>query len=107
MQILQHNHNNYEANCQGLKKPGSDEKASYSIIAIMKPTCPYCQKAERSVKAGFNPGGSQHYRCQTCQRYFTPKPDPQGYDMSLYHQALKLYLEGCVGYFSHPSSKLF
>ena len=60
----------------------------------MKPTCPYCHQFERSVKAGRNPGGSQRYRCQTCQRYFTPKPNPRGYDPALHEQALKLYLEG-------------
>ena len=60
----------------------------------MKPTCPYCEQNDRSVKAGFNPGGSQRYRCQTCRRYFTPQPDPQGYDPALHEQALKLYLEG-------------
>lgn len=56
--------------------------------------CPYCQQVQGVIKAGFNPGGSQRYRCKSCQRYFTPKPDPQGYDQALHQQALKLYLEG-------------
>ena len=58
------------------------------------PSCPHCQQPERVIKAGFNPGGSQRYRCRTCQRYFTPQPDPRGYDLALHQQALKLYLEG-------------
>lgn len=56
--------------------------------------CLYCQHDQRVIKAGFNPGGSQRYRCKSCQRYFTPNPDPQGYDQALHHQALKLYVEG-------------
>src|SRR3954468_13933727 len=57
-------------------------------------SCPYCQQTQALIKAGFNPGGSQRYRCKTCQRYFTPNPDPQGYEQTLHQQALKLYLAG-------------
>lgn len=33
-------------------------------------------------------------RCEQCQRYFTPHPNPNGYDISLREQAIGLYLEG-------------
>jgi len=33
-------------------------------------------------------------RCETCKRYFTPAPKPNGYDQALKEQALRLYLEG-------------
>jgi transposase-like protein len=57
-------------------------------------TCPYCQAAERQVKAGFNRTGSQRYQCQICRRAYTPQPLPLGYDDKTREQALKLYLEG-------------
>jgi len=61
---------------------------------MIKGLCPSCQQNRGAIKAGFNPGGSQRYWCKTCQRYFTPEPNPQGYDPALHQQALKLYLEG-------------
>ncbi len=33
-------------------------------------------------------------RCEACERYFTPEPKPNGYDLTLREQALKLCLEG-------------
>lgn len=59
-----------------------------------KPNCPHCQHNEKVVKAGFNPGGSQRYRCHHCRKYFTANPSPRGLEPALQKQALKLYLEG-------------
>jgi transposase-like protein len=57
-------------------------------------SCPYCQRTERQVKAGFNDSGSQRYLCQVCQRKYTPKPKRQGYDDATRRQALCLYADG-------------
>jgi transposase-like protein len=59
-----------------------------------KPNCPNCKTNNRVQKAGFNRGGSQRFRCEQCQRYFTPQPKPMGYDEQLREQAVRLYLEG-------------
>ncbi|HEU5200397.1 MAG TPA: helix-turn-helix domain-containing protein [Ktedonobacterales bacterium] len=61
---------------------------------MKQPNCPSCQQDQYVIKCGLNRTGSQRYRCQTCQRYFTPDPKPEGYDLALRTQALKLYLEG-------------
>ena len=61
---------------------------------MLQPICPHCQQNQKVVKAGFNPGGSQRFRCHNCQKYFTPQPRPRGLDPALPQQALKLYLEG-------------
>jgi transposase-like protein len=58
------------------------------------PTCPSCQQDQYVIKSGLNRTGSQRYRCQSCRRYFTPDPKPEGYEPSVRTQALKLYLEG-------------
>src|SRR5262245_9197241 len=57
-------------------------------------TCPYCQRSEHQVKAGFNDSGSQRYLCQICQRKYTPTPNPQGYAADTRRQALRLYADG-------------
>ena len=56
--------------------------------------CPYCQRSERQVKAGFNDSGSQRYLCQGCQRKYTPEPNPQGYAAATRQEALRLYADG-------------
>jgi transposase-like protein len=56
--------------------------------------CPYCQQTDRQVKAGRNASGSQRYKCQYCQRKYTPAPKPQGYDESLRRQAVQMYVDG-------------
>ena len=61
---------------------------------MKQPTCSSCQHDEYVIKSGLNHTGSQRYRCQACRRYFTPEPKPEGYDVSVRTQALKLYLEG-------------
>jgi transposase-like protein len=61
---------------------------------MKQPNCPYCHQDRDVIKSGLNRAGSQRYRCQGCHRYFTPQPKPEGYDLALRTQALKLYLEG-------------
>lgn len=61
---------------------------------MKQPDCPTCQQDQDVIKSGLNRTGSQRYRCQACRRYFTPEPKPEGYDLALRTQALKLYLEG-------------
>ena len=57
-------------------------------------TCPYCQRTDRQVKAGFNDSGSQRYLCSACQRKYTPEPNLQGYDVATRCEALRLYADG-------------
>lgn len=61
---------------------------------MKQPNCPSCQHDEYVLKSGLNHTGSQRYRCQSCRRYFTPEPKPEGYAVSVRTQALKLSLEG-------------
>ena len=56
--------------------------------------CPYCQSQERQVKNGLNPSGSQRYRCQPCQRTYTPGPALNGYDEQTRLRAVQLYADG-------------
>jgi len=57
-------------------------------------TCPYCGRKEKQVKAGKQDSGSQRYKCQSCQRRYTPEPTEHGYSDPIRQQAVKLYLEG-------------
>jgi len=57
-------------------------------------TCPYCQSNERQVKAGKNPTGSQRWKCQRCQRRYTPKPTEHGYPDEKRQLAVKMYADG-------------
>lgn len=56
--------------------------------------CPYCQKQDRQVKAGHTAAGSQRYKCQHCQRRYTPAPKEAGYGEELRQQAVRLYVDG-------------
>lgn len=57
-------------------------------------TCPYCHQTDRQVKAGRNASGSQRYKCQHCQRKYTPDPSPHGYSDDLRRQAVQMYVDG-------------
>jgi len=57
-------------------------------------SCPYCQTNEGQVKAGLNKSGSQRYRCQKCQRRYTPEPKTHGYSPDIRQQALQNYVDG-------------
>jgi transposase-like protein len=52
------------------------------------------QYDEYVIKSGLNHTGSQRYRCQQGRRCFASDPKPEGYDLSVRTQTLKLYLEG-------------
>jgi|ERR1044071_5643334 transposase-like protein len=56
--------------------------------------CPRCQASEKQYRAGFNPSGSQRYRCGECNRVYTPKPLPQGYSAEKRMLAIRMYVEG-------------
>ena len=57
-------------------------------------TCPYCQVPERLVKAGWNRSGSQRWKCQQCQRRYTPEWGEKGYPEPLRLQAVRMYVGG-------------
>lgn len=46
------------------------------------------------MKAGFNPSGSQRYKCGECQRAYTPKAKEKGYAKETRMLALRMYVEG-------------
>jgi transposase len=56
--------------------------------------CPHCQNEENQVKSGFNRSGSQRWKCQICNKRYTPQPKEQGYSNELRHQAVRLYIDG-------------
>ncbi len=56
--------------------------------------CPSCKASTRQHKIGFTTAQSQRYKCQYCQKKYTPEPKPRGYPKNLRQQALKMYLEG-------------
>jgi transposase-like protein len=56
--------------------------------------CPKCQIEKRQVKAGLNKSGSQKYKCQECQRRFTPEPKQMGYPQEIGDKAVQLYVDG-------------
>lgn len=56
--------------------------------------CPYCHQTDRQVRAGLNASGSQRYKCQHCQRKYTPEPSPQGYSDAVRQQAVQMYVDG-------------
>lgn len=56
--------------------------------------CPYCKQSDEQVKNGMNPSGSQRWRCQHCQRNYTPQPAWHGHTPALRQQAIQLYVDG-------------
>ena len=56
--------------------------------------CPHCQSEEEQVKAGFNASGSQRYKCNKCQKRYTPEPNEIGYAEEVRRKALELYVDG-------------
>ena len=56
--------------------------------------CPKCKETSKQIKAGKNKSGSQRWRCQYCQKNYTPEPNERGYSNELKTQALRLYVEG-------------
>jgi transposase-like protein len=60
--------------------------------------CPKCQSEEKQVKSGFNRSGTQRWKCQICNKRYTPQPKEQGYPDELRHQAVRLYIDGINNY---------
>ena len=56
--------------------------------------CPTCGEKTRQHKIGFTKAQSQRYKCQHCDKKYTPEPKPRGYSKGLRKQALKMYIEG-------------
>ena len=56
--------------------------------------CPNCRSSTRQYKTGFTKAQSQRYKCQHCDKRYTPNPKPRGYPEGLRKQALKMYIEG-------------
>src|SRR5688572_22738068 len=56
--------------------------------------CPKCQSNLKQYKAGFNPSGSQRYRCGECNRVYTPEPKRHGYPDETRLLAIRMYVEG-------------
>jgi tetratricopeptide (TPR) repeat protein/transposase-like protein len=58
------------------------------------PSCPHCQSNSAVVKSGANQSGSRRFRCQRCQRYFTPQAAARGYERTRKEQAVLLAGQG-------------
>ena len=56
--------------------------------------CPHCLRTDNQVKNGKTVAGSQLYRCNVCQRKYTPKPQTKGYDAAVRQRAIRLALDG-------------
>jgi len=56
--------------------------------------CPKCSSTVKQYRSGFNPSGSQRYRCGICNRVYTPNPKLNGYPADTRMLALRMYLEG-------------
>ena len=56
--------------------------------------CPTCSSRAKQYRSGFNPSGSQRYRCGVCNRVYTPEPKPNGYPPETRMLALRMYVEG-------------
>lgn len=55
--------------------------------------CPYCHDTEKQVKAGKHESGSQRYKCNLCQKRYTPEPS-QMYSDAMRRKAVRLYADG-------------
>ena len=56
--------------------------------------CPRCASIVKQYRSGFNPSGSQRYRCGVCNRVYTPTPKLNGYPPEIRMLALRMYVEG-------------
>src|SRR3569833_4005939 len=55
--------------------------------------CPFCHHVDRQVKAGLR-DGVQRYRCQYCNRRYSPQPKHRGIAQEMRHQALEMRASG-------------
>ena len=56
--------------------------------------CPKCSSEVKQYRSGFNPSGSQRYRCGVCNRVYTPEPKLNGYPQETRMLALRMFVEG-------------
>lgn len=56
--------------------------------------CPSCGAHSKQNKHGFTRAQSQRYRCQHCQKSYTPNQKPRGYSKDLRKKALEMYVDG-------------
>jgi transposase-like protein len=67
-------------------------ETEHNRIGGMK--CPKRGANWKQYKAGFNPLGSQRYRCGECNRVYTLKPSQHGYAEETRLLAIRMYVEG-------------
>lgn len=58
--------------------------------------CPKCGSTERQRKNGHRTDGTQIYKCNSCNRYYTIAP-PKRYTEEIKQQALRAYYSGMSG----------
>ena len=56
--------------------------------------CPSCGATTKQNKHGMTSAQSQRYRCQHCQKSYTPKKKPRGHSKILRQKALQMYVDG-------------
>ncbi len=56
--------------------------------------CPSCGENTLQHKVGVTKANSQRYKCQHCEKRYTPEPKARGYPESIRKQALKMYIDG-------------
>ena len=56
--------------------------------------CLRCRASTSQHKVGYTTAESQRYKCQHCQKKYTPESKHRGYPKNLRQLALKMYLEG-------------
>ena len=56
--------------------------------------CPSCGATSKQNKHGFTKSHTQRYRCQHCQKSYTPRQKTRGYSKEFRKQALQMYIDG-------------
>ena len=59
--------------------------------------CKNCKREDKQIKAGKTRAGSQMYKCNHCNKRYTPNPKERKYSKEVKRQAIKLYMEGNSG----------
>jgi transposase-like protein len=62
-----------------------------------KRQCPYCEATEHQHSIGKTKAGSRRFRCNSCNRDYTPDPQKWGYTEKEKSEALRLLLLGNSG----------
>ena len=58
------------------------------------PTCLACGSTHRRTKEGTDAKQQQRCPCQSCRRFYIRSPQTHGYDATLRHDAVRLYMQG-------------